>query len=67
MLLTIFKTYRDGNNANMILMELGDFTERISTEALQEKVGELENVLMFYAGREVPMAEGKGVIKKLHS
>jgi hypothetical protein len=28
-------------------MEIEDITERISTDALQEKVGELENMLCF--------------------
>jgi hypothetical protein len=31
----------------MILMEMEDATERISTEALQAKFGELENMLCF--------------------
>ena len=52
----------------MIRMEIEDSTERISAKpALQEKVGELENMLSLIAGREVRMAELKGGFKKLRS
>ena len=62
------KIYRDDNNTNMILLAIEDITERKNAqEILQEKIDELEKMLLLMADREVRMAGLKKVIRKLRS